>query len=325
MLMRKENIDLDRFLTMNHSFDLLSVLSTSFVSIENQLLNPVYHTFSIPKRKGGDRTITAPNEELKQIQRKLNAYLQIIYLKHKPSNVFGFVQNDETEICKMPIVKNAQLHVNKKQLLTIDLSNFFPSITENQVCTLFKNEPFHFPERIAQILARLTTYNGVLPTGAPTSPVLSNFIFLPIDLKLASYCQEKEITFSRYADDLTFSSNNEIPESLLTEVQEFLGDFLINPKKTRLKKGSKKQLVTGLVVNVKVNIDRKTLKKVRAMLHSAMNNNVKHASFQHFGEKNKESKFINKLQGYIQFFGQVRGLEDPLYCKMKNEFLSIKN
>jgi RNA-directed DNA polymerase len=324
-MIKIENIDIDRFLNLNQPFDLLNILNTSFISLENQLLNPIYHSFSIPKKKGGNRSITAPNEELKQIQRKLNTYLQQVYLQNKPDNVFGFVKNDTREKNKLPIVKNAELHVKKDRVLNIDLSNFFSSITENQILTLFKNEPFQFPERIAQLLTRLTTHEGVLPTGAPTSPVLSNFIFIPFDIKLTDYCFEKGISFSRYADDITFSSDTEIPDSFLDEIQAILFPFDINPKKTRIKSFSKKQLVTGLVVNQKVNIDRKMIKKVRAMIHSALVFDIKKASFQHFGIENKEQAFVNKLQGYIQFFGQVRGVEDSIYNKFKNDFLLIQS
>ena len=316
---------LEQFKSMSTVLDMVQFLSIRVNELDQLVINPPYYTFDIPKKSGEVRIITAPEEGLKKVQQKILKQLAKIY--QKPSSVYGFVAMDESEEYACPIVANAANHVNKRYVLTVDIHHFFESIKTKAVFQLFTNEPFHFPEKIALILTRLTTYKGCLPTGAPTSPMLSNLIFRDIDQKLEDLANKMGFTYSRYADDLTFSSNEPFHEEFLEQLQSCIQPFTLNTKKTRIKKHTQQQKVTGILVNEKVNIDRKWIKQLRAMLHDLKINGVQKASFKHFKKAKHESFFINRLRGNIAFLGQVRGICDKEYNKYQVEFdqLVIKN
>jgi RNA-directed DNA polymerase len=310
--------------------DLSLLFKASLPDIENVINAPIYETFQIPKKKGGSRLIQAPEVQLMRMQSRLNFYLQNYYHLLRPQCVHGFVinPNKKEKVCN--IVENAKIHVQQKYVLNLDLKDFFPSIKAYRVKELFLSDYFRYSEQVAIALALLVTYEGKLPIGAPTSPVISNFICLELDDMLQSYCDTNKINYSRYADDLTFSSNQEITKFQIHDLTVIINanQFEINKKKTRLKTNSRKQTVTGLVVNEKVNVDRKTIKMVRAMLHDALQNGIAKAAKRHFKNNNQisnrsEAYFMNRLDGYINFIGQVRGKEDALYLKFKYYFKMI--
>lgn len=150
---------------------------------------------------------------------------------------------------------------------------------------------------------------------------------LELDTDLRSFCQTKGFQFTRYADDLTFSSDSVISDDDVLDIINLIkkNGFEINQKKLRLKSSNRKQTVTGLIVNQKVNVERKLLKKIRAMLHDLTQNGIDSATERHFNlqgniDPKYRVKFINKLGGYIDFVGQVRGKNDLFYIKMKSTF-----
>ena len=326
---KKYEIKAGHFLSIHSPRVFANFFKLSLDALSELINHPKYACFSIPKKKGGTRSIEAPNDELKQIQSTINFYLQSYYLNIKPANVHGFVISNYEYLQKSNIIENARLHIKSKHVLTIDLKDFFSSISSNQIYKLFSSDLFDFTDDIAKALTFLCTYKGMLPTGAPTSPVLSNFICLNLDHALQSICEKNDITYSRYADDLTFSSNNLFTDSITSDLKSIIEQhhFTINPKKTRLKSSNRKQIVTGLIVNDKVNIDRKTLKLIRAILHDCKVNGIEKAATNHFNLKVTPSdeiieKFRNKLNGHINFVKQVRG-DDSLYKKMRGEFISV--
>src|SRR5690606_17442000 len=201
-------------------------------------------------------------------------FLQAYYLCIKPTAVFGFVINPHYLGHACHIAENAKMHTDKKHVLNIDLKDFFPNISASRVQSVFKSSYFNFDAPMATALTLLTTYQGKLPTGAPTSPVLSNFVCLKLDADLKNFCETKALQFTRYADDLTFSSHHQISTDTVLDLINLIkkNGFEINDKKLRLQSSNRKQVVTGLTVNQKVNVDRKLLKKVRAMLHDLATN-----------------------------------------------------
>ena len=288
--------------------------------------NPEYVCYKIPKRRGGVREILAPSQKLKAIQQTLNFYLQNYYLCVKPENIFGFVINPNSQKGLCNIALNAQQHINKRFVLNIDLKDFFPNITARRVKEMFSSDLFKFNEQISIALTLLTTFQGRLPTGAPTSPVISNFICIALDSDLSDFSKSNNLTYTRYADDLTFSSDNTITKETITDITNLIQKhhFQINPKKFRLSSSYSQQTVTGLVVNKKVNIDRRFLKRIRAMLHDWRVNGLDAASFHHFGYRGEQQKFILRLTGFINFVKLVRGSEDQLYNEMKMELMDLK-
>jgi RNA-directed DNA polymerase len=306
---------------------LLQFFKTDFAQFEQIINQPSYIHYTIPKKKSGKREIYAPQEDLKYLQKRLNYFLQGYYLCICPNEVHGFViqPNYLGKACN--ILENAKPHVKKKYVLNIDLEDFFPSISAKRVKELFLSDVFDFNEQIATALTLLTTFKGKLPIGAPTSPAISNFICLPLDKDLLEFSTLHDLTYTRYADDLTLSSNSQITSDHVLDIINIIHEhrFNINEKKLRLQTSNQKQSVTGLTVNDKVNVDRKLLRKVRAMLHDLTINGVDIATQRHFNLKTEtghqlKGKFIHRLEGYINFIGQVRGKHDMLYMKQKLAF-----
>jgi len=329
---QKHELNAFCLLTIETPIELRRFLKTPFYELESLINNPLYEYYTIPKKKGGSREIFAPFEMLKLVQKRLNYFLQAYYLMIKPNEVHGFVVNPHYLGTYCNIVGNAKAHVRKKYVLNIDLKDFFPSILARQVKSLFVSEYFNFNEQIAIALTLLTTYKGKLPTGAPTSPVISNFICLKLDQDLKLFSSIKTLSYTRYADDLTFSSDLPITEDDILDIINLIKNngFEINEKKLRLKTSNRRQTVTGLTVNEKVNVDRKLLKRIRAMLHDMTTNGIDTATRRHFNlktvvEVKHRAKFISQLEGYINFVGQVRGKYDPLYVRQKASFNNVFN
>lgn len=234
--------------------------------------NRCYHSFSIQKKNGGCRTISAPRGNLKWIQQFLLTIFQSLY--EASDYAFGFVKAKS-------IVDNASLHVGHNYVFNVDLKDFFTSITRGMITGRLCLPPFSFNRPLADLIAGLCCDSlwirekgqvDALPQGAPTSPILSNAVCDRLDEQLAKLASKFGVTFSRYADDLTFSSNYNIYHeggAFRKELELIVHEngLFLNPRKTRLQHKSERQDVTGLIVNDKVNITRTWIKDVRAILH----------------------------------------------------------
>ena len=262
-----------------------------------------YKTFNIPKKNGKTRTIYTPDKKLKYIQRQLGDYLykkHLDYISEKQivsSVSHGFEKNKS-------ILTNARIHKNKKYLLNVDISDFFSSFNFGRVQGYFhKSKEFNFSKEVSTILAQLVCYNRCLPQGAPTSPIISNLIFNIVDIRILRLTKKYKLNYTRYADDLSFSTNNRIFEkeyiNFLEELTTLLENsgFKINGEKTRLQYNSSRQEVTGLTTNKKINANRIFINKTRAMANSLYQTN----NFQINGEDGS----INQLEGRFSFINQL--------------------
>lgn len=232
-----------------------------------------YTTFEIPKRNGETRTICAPSGDLKILQVKLSNILWL-YQKSiweekgiKPNVSHAFEKEKS-------IITNARIHRNKRFVLNLDLENFFDCFHFGRVQGYFeKNNNFKLPHDVAVILAQLTCYQGRLPQGAPSSPIITNLICQSLDTYLLRVAKKYKLDYTRYADDLTFSTNDrhfvENQEKFLAEANAAIkrAGFSINEKKTRLQFKDSRQEVTGLIVNKKLNVNQSYVRKTRAMAH----------------------------------------------------------
>lgn len=269
-----------------------------------------YVSFEIPKKNGEPRVIDKPNDKLKWIQRKLSEKLYKIHSDYitqngiKTSVSHGFEKNKS-------IITNAYRHKNKKYLLNIDISDFFSSFNFGRVQGYFyKSREFMFTKEVATIIAQLVCYKGKLPQGAPTSPIISNLIFNIVDLQILALAKKYKLNYTRYADDMSFSTNDKVFEkeylNFIQELSELLvkNGFEINQNKTRLEYCSSKQEVTGLTVNNKINASRKFIKKTRSMANQLYKTN----SFQIDGEDGT----LNQLEGRFSFINQLDWLNNKL-------------
>ena len=262
-----------------------------------------YTSFDIKKKNNGVRVISAPNEDLKDIQRKLGYLLELhhkAFLKEKNIDnkiSHGFEKNKS-------IITNAAVHRNNKYILSIDVKDFFDSIHFGRVRGFFnKNIEFNLPLDMATVMAQLVCYKGVLPQGAPTSPIVSNLICNILDIRILNLVKKYRMNYTRYADDMTFSTNDRCIvdnyDGILEEIANELGKFglHINDKKTRLIYKDSRQEVTGLVVNKIINVNRHYCKKTRAMAE----NLYRKGSF-YIGD---EEGSIKQLEGRFAYINQL--------------------
>ena len=240
-----------------------------------------YTSFEILKRGGGSRRIDAPSPDLKLLQQKLSVLLldcvdEINKDKNRKDQLaHGFKR-------KRSIITNAAKHRKRRYVFNVDLKDFFGTINFGRVRGFFlKDKNFALQPAVATIVAQIACHNNALPQGSPCSPVISNLVAHVLDLRLAALASQTGCTYSRYADDLTFSTNKKtFPPSIgrqipglqhgwepgdeLTKIVTKAG-FTINPQKTRMQYKTSRQDVTGLVVNQKVNIRSEYRRRVRAM------------------------------------------------------------
>ena len=297
-----------------------------------------YHTFQIAKKTGGHRTIHAPTKGLKSLLRSLN--LIISHIQEPHPTAYGFVPNRS-------IAGNAAQHVNKNYVYNIDLKDFFHAFDRNRVKMGFMQKPFNLKgdkEPLAFLLASLCTHpleidgqvKTVLPQGSPTSPSITNLLCIKLDTRLNGLAKRFGATYSRYADDITFSSSHNIytnPE-FLNELHRIIEDdqqLQINPKKTRLQKTGQTQEVTGLTVNEKVNVRRKYVKELRMWLYLWEKYGLKKASFLFAKDYKKQKGHVKQnlptfevvLKGKLDFLKMVKGENDPTFNKLHNRFTRL--
>jgi RNA-directed DNA polymerase len=216
-----------------------------------------YRVFKIPKKAGGERTIAEPLPSLKEIQRWIldNILVEAPVSKHA-----------KAYISNRSIKSNASYHVGKKLVLRLDMTNFFGSIKFKRVYGVFSSLGYN--TQVAAMLSELCILSNSLPQGAPTSPAISNIIMFQADKRIANLAKKHKINYTRYADDMTFSGEFE-PGMIIKFVKTVLKDYKLelNPKKTRAQKKHQRQLVTGIVVNEKMQAPRDMRRKLRQSVY----------------------------------------------------------
>lgn len=285
-----------------------------------------YKQFDIPKRHGGIRHISAPMPALKLVQQRLSELLQNCI---DEINIEAGVSDKISHGFKRKhsIITNAREHRHRKFVFNIDLTNFFGSINFGRVRGfLMKDKNFLLNADVATVIAQLACYENALPQGSPCSPVISNLVGHLLDIHLVRLAAHNGCTYSRYADDLTFSTNKPrfptpIAKCLLTDTNQWIpgkeltrlikkSGFEINPLKTRMQYHNSRQEVTGLVVNKKVNVRSEYRRTVRAMVHHLFTKGSFEFVQQVVDEKgvitlNKVVGTTNQLHGMLGFIDGV--------------------
>lgn len=330
----EENEAIEKISALQTMHDIAQFLGTSKQKLLYHLFKkPLnYRTFNIPKKTGGLRKIESPAQPISFFQKKLAEQLQKAY--RRKTGVFGF--------CKQGgIVKNAKEHINAKIILNLDLKDFFQTITFPRVYGFFKSRPFALPHKSATVLARLCCSNeGYLPQGAPTSPIISNYICRGLDAQLHSLAIRFHCKYTRYADDITFSTKKiPFPTQIITSITDNevqLGNelvsiiennnFKINYNKVRARKKFQRQEVTGITVNDKINVKKEFYRDIRAALNDWKRNGYDHAQDNFLKNFNANGKLINfsqHLQGKLEFLKQVRGDGDYLYARYALQYIEL--
>lgn len=330
----------------------------NYYSFENK---NKYIAFNIRKKSGAERTIHAPVNGLKAIQKCLNLILQTIYEPHKAAT--GFVPNKS-------IVDNARIHSGSIYVYNIDLKDFFPSIEQARIWGRLQKPPFNLNKdngriQLANIIAVLCCFEmeverkneqtgewekvvkNVLPQGGATSPTITNIICERLDIRLSGVAKRFGLRYSRYADDITFSSMHNTfikddksiekifgSETTFTqEIEKIINEqkFTIKSSKTRLQKQGFRQEVTGLVVNDKVNVKQRYIKQLRMWLYLWEKYGYEKASTyfsqQYIADKGHTKKLPpvmqNVIAGKLEYLRMVKGLDNATYRKLKDRFKKL--
>ncbi len=291
-----------------------------------------YISFQIPKKDGSSRTIDAPCKSLKVIQKALSVLLESIYAPN--ASVMGFVNGRS-------IVDNAKAHLGKQYVYNIDLKNFFPSITAGRICARLQAKPYELKKKTASLIADICCRKNddgeaVLPQGAPTSPIVTNIVCEKLDYKLQNLAKAFHLTYTRYADDITFSGNKNVFRvdgkfcQKLRHIIEEEEHFKINENKTRLCQRGGRMEVTGLTVNSKLNTSRKYMRQIRTMLHNWETMGYDKAqeiflgAYNKTNTKNHNAKGVhhieNILAGKMMFMAMVKGTDDAAYKNLYGRF-----
>ena len=292
-----------------------------------------YRHFSIPKKSGGQRNISAPSKGLSHILHYVNILLKSVY---QPSDyAMGFVEGRS-------VVDNASRHIGQNYVFNSDLENFFPSIEQPRVWKRFQLPPFNFNQQVASILAGLCcvreklddgNFVYILPQGAPTSPLITNAICDKLDRRLSGLARRFGLHYSRYADDITYSSMHNVYQEngeFKNELKRIIEDqgFHINIGKTRLQKLGRRQEVTGLTVSNRVNTSREYIAEIRNILH-IWEKYGRDDAFKRFYPQYKEKKghvkkgepmLENVLYGKLQYLKMVKGYKDPVYLSLQTRY-----
>lgn len=269
-----------------------------------------YKIYKIKKKNGKERTIFEPSEILKYIQRRI---LKVI-LNNKSISSYAKAYHKN-----ISLVDNAVPHVNKKYILKLDIKDFFDNINFYDIYnSCFQLE--YFPKHIGMLLTYLCTYENHLIQGAPTSAYISNLVMKEFDNELGDWCHQKNISYTRYSDDMTFSgdfSSNEVIE----KVKEMLKvmKLSLNTKKIHFISSSASQNVTGIVVNQKAQVSSNYRKKIRQEIYYIKTYGLD----SHLNRTNNNisiDEYINSLYGKILYVLQINP-NDLEFIKYK-EFIT---
>ena len=301
-----------------------------------------YKDFSIPKKSGGARNISAPKGSLKLILTYLNVIFQAMY---EPTDAaMGFVPGRS-------IADNAAAHIGKNYVFNTDLQDFFPSVHQARIWAMLQKKPFSLNEELASVIAGLCFMQdpkgtldkkgkviGVLPQGSPCSPILTNIVCRNLDRRLLGLAKRFNLSYTRYADDITFSSDYNVFQEGSEFMQEFSKivaeqKFQINDKKTRLQKSGQRQEVTGLLVNKKVNIAKEYYRDLRSLLYiwARYGQEQAYAKFiiryraskAYKPKKNSMPNMVAVISGKLLYMKMVMGETSSTYLTLRDKFIAL--
>ncbi|MBC5638449.1 RNA-directed DNA polymerase [Ornithinibacillus sp. BX22] len=284
---------------IQHLRRLLKITKSDFKRLYYTKKKNQYKTVEIPKNNGkGTRLLSIPSIDLKYIQRWILD--NILYKVDISTYAVGFAKGKS-------VVVNASYHIKQEYVLKMDIKDFFPSITANRVFGLFKS--LGYSSSVAIALTNLCTFDNSLPQGAPTSPYISNLICRNLDYRLKNLCQKRNLKFSRYADDITISGGRKVKKSIpfVEKILEEEG-FVVNEHKTKIIFKSKRQQVTGIVVNEKLSVPKYIYKNLRQEIYYIRKFGLEsHLTRKGLENKSHIREHYYGLANYILMVDRVKG------------------
>jgi RNA-directed DNA polymerase len=269
-----------------------------------------YRQFNIQKKSNGVRVISEPLPSLMEIQQ---------WLLHELLYYVDVSKFSKAYLPNTTLKQNLVFHRNTSLVMKLDIENF-GSIKRNSIRKIFISLGYSLP--LSNLFSKLCCLDDQLPQGAPTSPYLSNLYLKKFDEKVGAFCLPHKIRYTRYADDLTFSGdfNTEIIHDFVKNELEKLNLFL-NSGKTSVMKKSDRQIVTGVVVNEKLQVERSKRKKIRQIMHFIDN----------FGLENHMNRigcyrdnYLGHLLGKINFILFINP-DDTEFLAYKKKLLKLQN
>ena len=259
-----------------------------------------YKTYTIPKKSGGLRTICQPSKKLKGLQSWI--LVNILNKLKVSSSCKGFERGSST-------ADNAEPHKTANAILTLDLKDFFPTIKRNKVYSIFKSVGYN--ARISSILTNFCTFEGALPQGSPCSPKLANLSAWSLDVRVQGYVGKRGITYTRYADDLSFSalSPSKVVR-IIPMIKSIIKDenFEVNPAKTRIAGSARAKKITGLIIaNDSFGIGRQKYKELRSKIYHLT-----------LPAEQTNTKLLYEVHGWMAYLNSVD--KERLY--KANEFIA---
>ena len=289
----------------------LGISAKTLYSVSNSI-GKHYRAVSVPKRDGSFRRLSVPDEVLKRIQRAIADKL----LAYEPISFYATAYR-----VAVGIDKNALPHVGKPKILKLDISGFFDSIAYS----LVKEKAFpkeKYSEAIRVLLSILCYHKESLPQGAPTSPIISNIIMRDFDEGVGAWCKERDISYTRYCDDMTFSGEFDHSEVIgfVSERLRSMGLF-INAKKTVVASDSGRQTVTGIVVNEKINVTSEYKRKIRQEIYYCSKFDVS-SHLLNINSNISPKEYLHGLLGRINYVLQICP-DDTDFKEYKNSITSL--
>jgi RNA-directed DNA polymerase len=306
------------FMAMKGAGDLGVILRLPFYKLKLLSIRPVYDTFEI-RKNGGTRLIETPAEPLMKYLKILKNHMQAAYYYMKTDAAYGFILNPGKESKPRNIVTNARRHLGNPWMLNVDLDDFFHQVKERHIKQVFGTFPFRFSGELVQLLCKLTCFRGRLPMGSPTSPPVSNFTMIPVDNRLLKWSHSNDIVYTRFVDDLTFSSQKPITTSTLAQVEEILFEhrWKINNKKLVLYGKNDVKKVTGLELRDRVSVPDTFINEVDKDIVRLKNV----LEFEARAPFAKATEWIIKLEqhvnGQVNFLGMVYGYKSPEFISRR--------
>jgi RNA-directed DNA polymerase len=303
-----------------HALSRILNISTPFLHVFAK--NPRYQKFYITKTNGKQRLIENPNDPLKKLQQKIAFFLSAIYFEKKPDCAHGFIKAAADEPKGRGIYTNALQHAGNKWVFNLDLRDFFHSITRNQVKLFFRQYPMRFSKNAADTLAGICTYQGRLPMGAPTSPVLSNLVCIKLDKKMMALSADKKWIYTRYADDLTFSGKKQFKKKHIQAIRHIIREigFTINEDKVQKWKKGETPEITGLILkNKKPDLKDTYLEDLQRDIDIYYYLQSQPLKDRRIFANKQLTSYRKSIIGQINFVGQVKGKKHKAYKKLAKQ------
>lgn len=313
-----------KYLTESKYNELLSsfnLVNTSDIKKINKILYGIsnnidlnYEEIIIKKKNKNLRYLNEPSPILKGIQKRI--LKNVLEEKMISKCAYAYKKGLST-------ILNAKSHVGCKAILKLDIENFFDNINFYKVYNSCFNENL-YPKKLGMLLTNLCVYNDRLPQGSPTSGYISNIVLRNFDCNIDAYCKDKNINYTRYSDDMTFSGDFDI-RKLIKYVNELLYKerFRLNKSKIKVVLNTTRQQVTGIVVNEKINLSKNYKRKIRQEVYYVLKYGVK----SHIEKRNINlscNRYLSVLLGKINYVLTVNP-NDKEFINYKNEIKRIRN